>query len=77
MIFERTGRVSDNFYVLGVNHHPVYLLKGRRPVLFEAGLTLLGRIYQKAIEAVLKKDRPETLFLTHVHYDHCGAQSRT
>jgi glyoxylase-like metal-dependent hydrolase (beta-lactamase superfamily II) len=60
---------------MGTPHTPVYLLQGGRPIIFEAGLTFLGRVYQEAIEALLGRTHPEILFLTHVHYDHCGAVS--
>lgn len=73
MIFDQTGRVRGEFYILGHTWSPVYLLAGRRPILFEAGFACLGRIYEEAIREVLGKRRPEILFLTHVHYDHCGA----
>ena len=75
MVFSKTGRVQDDFYVLGHTWMPSYLLDGERPVLFEAGLTCLGRIYEEAIRSVLGDRRPEILFLTHVHYEHCGATS--
>jgi glyoxylase-like metal-dependent hydrolase (beta-lactamase superfamily II) len=73
MIFNSTGKVVDNFYCLGHTWMPVYLLDGPEPVLFEGGLACLGRIYADAIQTVLKGRAPERLFLTHVHYDHCGA----
>lgn len=75
LIFTNTGRVKDDFYVLGHPRAPVYLLDGCRPILFEAGFSCLGKIYEQAIRAVLGRRRPEILFLTHVHYDHCGATS--
>ena len=75
MVFSKTGRVQDDFYVLGHTWMPIYLLDGERPVLFEAGLTCLGRIYEEAIRSVLSDRQPEILFLTHVHYEHCGATS--
>jgi glyoxylase-like metal-dependent hydrolase (beta-lactamase superfamily II) len=75
MVFSKTGKVQDDFYVLGHTWMPVYLLDGEQPVLFEAGLTCLGRIYEEAIRAVLGDRQPEILFLTHVHYEHCGATS--
>ena len=74
-VFSKTGRVQDDFYVLGHTWMPTYLLDGERPVLFEAGLTCLGRIYEEAIRSVLGDRQPEILFLTHVHYEHCGATS--
>ena len=75
MVFSKTGKVQDDFYVLGHTWMPTYLLDGERPVLFEAGLTCLGRIYEEAIRSVLGGRQPEILFLTHVHYEHCGATS--
>ena len=56
-----------------LEHVPVYLLDGKKPVLFDAGLTFLGEIYRQAIQSILGQRRPEILFLTHVHFDHCGA----
>jgi 2-aminobenzoylacetyl-CoA thioesterase len=35
----------------------------------------MGRIYERDIRQVLGGARPGMLFLTHVHYDHCGATS--
>lgn len=73
MIFNKTGKVADDFYVLGHTWLPTYLLDGDKPVLFEAGVSCLGRIYEESIQAVLGRRKPVILFLTHVHYDHCGA----
>ena len=75
MIFAQTGQVNKDFHVLGIAGNPVYLLNGRKPVLFEAGLAMYGRIYEGAIKTILGKRYPEILFLTHVHFDHCGAAS--
>ena len=72
MIFTQTGKLTDFFYVLGNRHFPTHLLLGDRPVLFEAGVSCLGSVYEKEIRNVLGKTEPEILFLTHVHYDHCG-----
>ncbi len=73
MVFQRTGRVRGDFYALGVPGVPVYLLDGDHPVLFDAGFTCLGRIYEEAIREVLSDRPPEILVLTHAHFDHCGA----
>ena len=60
---------------MGYPGTPVYLLDGRRPILFEAGYSCLGRIYEEAIRSALGSRQPEILFITHVHFDHCGATS--
>jgi glyoxylase-like metal-dependent hydrolase (beta-lactamase superfamily II) len=75
MIFDKTGHVANELYVAGLPWSPVYLLNGSRPIIFEAGFTCAGRLYENDIRAVLKGRQPEILFLTHVHWDHCGATS--
>jgi glyoxylase-like metal-dependent hydrolase (beta-lactamase superfamily II) len=75
VVFDKTGKVKDDFYVLGHTWMPIYLLDGAQPVIFEAGLACLGRIYEEAIRSLLGNRQPEFLFLTHVHYEHCGATS--
>jgi len=73
MIFGETGYVGKGLYVLGLPWTPSYLLDCSRPVLFEAGFSCVGRLYEEDIRKFLKERKPEMLFLTHVHYDHCGA----
>jgi glyoxylase-like metal-dependent hydrolase (beta-lactamase superfamily II) len=73
LIFDRTGEVRDGFHVVGSADVPVYLLDGPAPVLFDAGLAQLGRLYEEGVRAVLGKAEPGILFLTHSHFDHCGA----
>jgi glyoxylase-like metal-dependent hydrolase (beta-lactamase superfamily II) len=73
LIFNSTGEVRDGFFVTGWSHNPVYLLKGKTPVLFDGGLALLGKVYQDRIGSVLNGDTPRMVFITHVHFDHCGA----
>jgi glyoxylase-like metal-dependent hydrolase (beta-lactamase superfamily II) len=73
LIFNRTGEVRDGFFVTGWSHNPIYLLKSKEPVLFDGGLALLGKVYRDAITSVLNGDHPRMVFVTHVHFDHCGA----
>jgi glyoxylase-like metal-dependent hydrolase (beta-lactamase superfamily II) len=73
MIVKTTGEVKNGFFILGNPHNPIYLLDGKCPILFEAGLTKLFKIYLKEIRSVLGKVQPTMLFLTHSHFDHCGA----
>lgn len=76
MIFDKTGHVRDGFYVLGPVAVPLYLLDGPAPVIFDGGLTCLGDIYVDALKSVLGSRSPSCLYLTHVHFDHCGAIPR-
>jgi len=73
LIFDKTGEVRDGFFVTGWSHNPIYLLKGKKPVLFDGGLALLGREYRAAITSALNGGSPRVVFITHVHFDHCGA----
>jgi glyoxylase-like metal-dependent hydrolase (beta-lactamase superfamily II) len=73
MIFAETGKLTDFFHVLGSKYFPTHMLLGPKPVLFEAGLSCLGPVYVKEVEKILKNRQPQLLFLTHVHFDHCGA----
>jgi 2-aminobenzoylacetyl-CoA thioesterase len=73
LIFSQTGYVANDLYVAGFAWSPVYLLTGKEPVLFEAGFHCMGRVYEHAIREVLGDRSPERLFLTHVHWDHCGS----
>jgi len=75
MPFILTGQVTDNFHVLGLTTYPVHLLDGPHPVLFEGGTSCAGKLYIDAIRSVLGTREPEILFLTHAHWDHCGAVS--
>jgi glyoxylase-like metal-dependent hydrolase (beta-lactamase superfamily II) len=73
LLFSEAGLVAKDLYVAGFPWSACYLLDGGRPVLFESGYTAAGRLYAEAIREVLGEREPEILFLTHVHYDHCGA----
>src|SRR5271157_78054 len=71
-VFDKLGPVVDGFHVCGVPWSPVYLLDGERPVLFEAGFACMWRIADQMIRSTLAGRTPRILFLTHVHWDHCG-----
>ena len=45
MIYSQTGKIVDDFYLLGHPAIPVYLLDGPSPVIFDAGFTILGDLY--------------------------------
>jgi glyoxylase-like metal-dependent hydrolase (beta-lactamase superfamily II) len=73
VIFSQTGKICDDFFVVGHPAVPVYLLDGPEPVIFDAGFTLLGELYTTEIEKILGSRAPAFCFLTHAHFDHCGA----
>jgi len=75
VIFNTTGQVTDRFYIAGLSVYPVHLLDSERPALFEAGVACAGSIYTEAIRSVLGTKQPQLLFITHAHWDHCGAAS--
>ncbi|HKI48780.1 MAG TPA: MBL fold metallo-hydrolase [Desulfobacteria bacterium] len=68
-----TGKIAENFYVLGHSAVPIYLLDGPSPLLFDAGFTGLLHLYEKEIKKVLGERSPAFLFLTHSHWDHVGS----
>jgi len=73
MVFSGTGLAAYGLFVCGIPWSPVYLLDGKRPVLFEAGFTCTWRITEQMIRSFLMGREPAMFFLTHVHWDHCGA----
>jgi 2-aminobenzoylacetyl-CoA thioesterase len=73
LIFNKTGLAGNDLYVNGFTWSPTYLIAAKTAILFEAGFSCMGKLYEKDIKEVLLDQNPEFLFLTHVHYDHCGA----
>jgi glyoxylase-like metal-dependent hydrolase (beta-lactamase superfamily II) len=73
MIFTQSGLIRDDFGIAGLSWTPVYVLLGRQPVLFESGFACAGKLYFEDILKFSNGIEPQYLFLTHVHYDHCGA----
>jgi glyoxylase-like metal-dependent hydrolase (beta-lactamase superfamily II) len=67
--------VRNGLYVTGFAWSPSYLLSGPTPVLFESGFYCMGKMYERDIRQIVGTADPEYLFLSHVHYDHCGATS--
>ena len=75
MIINRTGLVDRELYVAGMAWSPTYLVNTGTPLLFEAGFYPIAPVYLRDIKEVIGDRQPSYLFLTHVHYDHCGAAS--
>lgn len=75
MIITTTGQICENFYLLGHPGYPMYLFNAPQPTVFDACVSFAGNIYVEEIRTVLGDREPSILFLTHVHWDHCGATS--
>jgi glyoxylase-like metal-dependent hydrolase (beta-lactamase superfamily II) len=74
MIHEsKPAGITDNFYCLGPVSVPSFLLDGDHPIIFDSGIYIFGEYYFKEILRIMGDRRPEYLFLSHVHFDHCGA----
>ena len=74
MIKESSGKIADRLYAIGNPGLPAFLLLGKKPALFEAGMTFMGPIYLKELKIHLgDAGHLRYLLLTHSHYDHCGA----
>lgn len=75
MVIDTIGHIQNNVYKLGFDECPIFLLDGPEPAIFDAGVSCAGKIYVEEIRTVLGDRQPSFLFLTHVHWDHCGAVS--
>ncbi|MGD2269280.1 MAG: MBL fold metallo-hydrolase [Desulfobacterales bacterium] len=75
MIITESGPIIEDLYMLGHPAIPIYLLDGDRPAIFDAGFACLGEKYAEDIKSILGRRQPVYCFLTHSHFDHCGAVS--
>ncbi len=66
-------KLTDDLYCLGPEQMPGFLLDGNAPAMFEAGMSVFGAYYIEEIKNLLGARPLEYLFLTHMHFDHCGA----
>ena len=73
MLITKKGQISENLYMVGFDGFPVYLLQGEKPIIFEGGITCIADIYIKELKELLGGKEPEMMFVTHAHWDHCGA----
>jgi len=74
MIKESTGKISEKLYAIGNSGLPAFLLLGKVPALFDAGMTFMGPTYLKELKTYLgDTNQLRYLLLTHSHFDHCGA----
>ena len=53
MIKESSGKISDRLCAIGNPSLPAFLLLGKKPALFEAGMTFMGPAYLKELKTYL------------------------
>lgn len=75
VIIRTCGHMQDNLHYLVHPEIPIFLLDRPVPVIFDGGLSCAGNLYVAAIKSILGDRQPSILFLTHSHWDHCGAVS--
>ncbi|MCL2026502.1 MAG: MBL fold metallo-hydrolase [Leptospirales bacterium] len=75
MLITETGMLTEGIHLTGISAFPITLVDIERPVLFEGGVTCVSNKYVSDIRAILGERSPEIIFVTHVHWDHCGAVS--
>ncbi|MFB3926483.1 MAG: MBL fold metallo-hydrolase [Syntrophales bacterium] len=74
MILRQSGKITEEVYSLGETELPVFLLMGKKPALFDSGMSFMGPRYLSDLNKYLgSSERLAYLFLTHSHFDHCGS----
>ncbi|MGQ9618695.1 MAG: MBL fold metallo-hydrolase [Candidatus Aminicenantia bacterium] len=69
----KIGRITDRIHVIGNVYFPSYLIIGEKIAIIDAGVTVMGPIYKRDIITLTPSKSIDFLFLTHSHFDHCGA----
>ena len=74
MIIQSQGKIAEGLYAIGMPELPAFLMIGEQPTLFDAGMTFMGPRYLEGLKTYLgNENRLRFNFLTHSHFDHCGA----
>ncbi|HDP25177.1 MAG TPA: MBL fold metallo-hydrolase [Deltaproteobacteria bacterium] len=67
------GTIAGNLSMIGNIMFPSYLIGGKTPCMFDAGVSAMGPLYLGDIIPLLADGGLKHLFFTHSHYDHTGA----
>jgi len=68
------GRVLDRLELLGTWQSCIYLLKGKEAMIVGGGMSWIAPDLEKQFAAIdFDFSRIRYLFITHSHFDHCGA----
>ena len=74
LMISEPQKITENIFYIGNHYFPAYLIKDEKSALIDAGSTVMGPIYLKALNEHLGNSNNLTyILLTHSHYDHCGA----
>ena len=74
MIVESSGEITVGLCAIGRPELPAFLLIAEQPALFDAGMTFMGPRYLEGLRSRLGDEKRLSFnFLTHSHFDHCGA----
>lgn len=66
------GEILPGFELIGNAGSPLFLVRGEKPALIDAGYTFMALEYEKGLQEALGDDEPAYLFITHSHFDHIG-----
>lgn len=67
--------LGKDISLMGDIGFPSLLIHGGIPVMFDAGISIMGPVYIKALREHLNMRPLKILYLTHSHYDHAGSCS--
>ncbi len=73
MMVESKGKLAQGFYAFGPSSVATFMVEAPKAALFDAGFSVLGPLYQRQISDHMNGEQPGFLFVTHSHFDHCGA----
>ncbi len=75
MKIKKFDSISDDVVLFHNKTFPLYIIKGDKNFLIDAGVTTLAATFAADIESILEEKTLDTLLLTHSHWDHTGAAS--
>lgn len=75
MKIKKFDNITDNVALFHNKTFPIYIIKGDKNFLIDAGVTTLASTFAQDIETILEGEKLHTLLLTHSHWDHTGAAS--
>ena len=75
MKIKKFDSITDDVLLFHNKTFPLYMIKGEKNFLIDAGVTTLATTFVEDIKSILGEQKLDTLLLTHSHWDHTGAAS--